>query len=49
MARSHVRRFDFVRPFPDLAQAHGGVESVENGQRHGHVRDDGPGPQAVKV
>lgn len=45
----YVRRFDLVRAFPYLAQAHGGVEPVEYGQRHGHVRDDGPGPQAVKV
>lgn len=47
--RSHVRWFDFVRPFPNLAQAHGGMEPVENGQRHGHVRDDSPGPQAIEV
>lgn len=46
---SHVWRFDLVRPFPDLAQAHGGVEPVEYGQRHGHVRDDRPGPQAVEM
>lgn len=45
----YVRRFDLVRALPYLAQAHGGVEPVEDGQRHGHVRDDGPGPQAVEV
>lgn len=46
---SHVRRFDLVRSLPDLAQAHGRVKPVEYGQWHGHVRDDGPRPEAVEV
>lgn len=45
----YVRRLDFVRPFPDLTQAHGRVEPVEYGQRHGHVRDDGPRPGPVEI
>lgn len=46
---SRVRRFHLVRALPYLAQAHGRMESVEDSQRHGHVRDDGPGPKAVEV
>lgn len=46
---SHVWRFDLVRPFPDLTQAHGRVEPVEYGQWHGHVRDYGPRPQAIEM
>jgi len=49
VALSHVRRFDLVRPFPDLTEAHGRVEPVEYRQWHGHVRDYGPRPQAVEV
>jgi hypothetical protein len=38
-----------VGGLPDLEQAHGGVEAVVDGQRHGHVRDDGPRPHAEEV
>lgn len=46
---SHVSGLDFVRFLPYLAETHRAVESVKNGQRHGHVRDDRPGPKPVKV
>lgn len=40
---------EFVAPLPDLAEADGDVEAVEDGERHGDVRDDGPGPDTVVV
>ena len=46
---SHVGRLHLVRSLPNLAQTDGAVEPVEDGQRHGDVRDDGPRPEAVEV
>ena len=45
----HRVGFVFVGAFPDLAQTDGAVEAVEYGQRHGHVADDGPRPEAEEV
>ena len=41
--------FHLIRPFPDFAQAHGRVEPIEDSQRHGHVSDNRPSPQAVEM
>lgn len=46
---SHVGWLHLVRPFPNLAQADGTMEPVEDRQRHRDVRDDRPRPQAVEM
>lgn len=46
---SHIRWLQFVCPLPDLAQADGRMEAIEDRQRHRHMRDDGPSPQSVEV
>ena len=48
-APSHRLRLVLVGALPDLAQADGAVEPVEDGQRHRHVTDDGPRPEAEEV
>lgn len=40
---------NFVSALPDITEAHRGMESKENGQRHSDVSDDSPSPEAVKV
>lgn len=46
---SHVRRFHFVGAFPDLAQAHRTVESIEYRQRHRHMCDYRPRPKPIEI
>lgn len=45
----HISWFHFIRPFPDLTQAHSRMKSVENRQRHRDVCDDSPSPQAIEM
>lgn len=40
---------EFVGALPYLAETNGDVEAIEDGQRHRHVRDDGPRPDSIKV
>jgi hypothetical protein len=43
--------FELVGGFPDIEQADGGVEAIEDGQRHGYVSDDYecPLPEELQV
>ena len=46
---SQILRLDLVGALPDLTQTDGRVKAVEDGQRGGHVRDDGPGPKSIEL
>lgn len=35
-----------ISPFPNVAETDCRVEPIEDGQRHCHVSDDGPCPEA---
>ena len=41
--------FDLVCSLPYLKKTDSGVEPVENGQRHGNVRNDRPGPNTEEL
>jgi len=43
---SDVFGLDLVGTLPNFTQTHCRVESIEDGERHGHVCDDGPRPES---
>lgn len=49
LAARQVLGLQLIPGLPNLKQADGGMEPVEDGHGHGDVRDNGPGPNSEEL